>query len=58
VTGGNRQGSERGCVSRKAWIWTLAAIGLIAFLAWAWLDGGERPLEWIEEPVELPADAG
>lgn len=44
-------------MSRKAWIWTLAAIGLIAALAWAWIDGGERPLEWIEEPVELPGDA-
>ena len=45
-------------MSRKAWIWTLAAIGLTAFLAWAWLDGGERPLAWIEEPVELPGVAG
>lgn len=44
-------------MSRKAWIWTLAAIGLTALLAWAWIDGGERQLEWIEEPVQLPAGA-
>ena len=41
-------------MSRKRWIWTLAALALAALLAWAWYDGGERPLEWIEEPIALP----
>jgi hypothetical protein len=44
-------------VSRKAWIWTLAALGLAAILVFAWIDGGRRPLEWIEEPVPLPEGA-
>jgi len=41
-------------VGRRAWIWTLAALALAALLAWAWYDGGERPLRTIEEPIELP----
>jgi len=45
-------------VSRKAWIGTLAAIGLAALLAWAWIDGGERSIEPIEVPVTAPVDAG
>ncbi|HUQ14186.1 MAG TPA: hypothetical protein VM055_07930 [Novosphingobium sp.] len=45
-------------MSRKAWIGTLAAIGLAALLALAWIDGGERPLEPIEQPVTTPGDAG
>jgi hypothetical protein len=44
-------------VSRKTWIWTLAALALAAILAWAWIDGGRRQVEWIEEPIEVPADA-
>jgi hypothetical protein len=35
-------------VSRKRWIWMLAALALAALLAWAWFVGGERPLVWIE----------
>ena len=27
---------------------------LAAVLAWAWRDGGERPLTWHSVPVELP----
>jgi hypothetical protein len=36
---------------------TLAGIGLAALLIGAWIDGGRRPLEWIEEPANPPADA-
>jgi hypothetical protein len=45
-------------VSRKAWIWTLAALGLAALLVSAWIDGGYRSQEWIEEPVTAPAEPG
>lgn len=43
-------------MSRKAWIWTLAALALAAIIAWAWIDGGKRQIAWIEEPIEVPAD--
>jgi len=36
----------------------VAALALVAFLAWAWIDGGERPLEPIVEPVPLPEGVG
>ena len=32
----------------------MAAVAVIAVLAWAWIDGGKQPKRWIEEPVELP----
>ena len=38
----------------RKWIWIVAAVALAAVLAWAWIDGGEQPKRWIEEPVELP----
>ena len=41
-------------MGRKAWIWILAAVAVIAVLAWAWIDGGKQPQRMIEEPVELP----
>ena len=34
----------------------LAALVLAAIVAWAWIDGGLRQREWIEQPIELPAD--
>ena len=34
----------------------LAALVLIAIIAWAWIDGGRRQLAWIEQPIELPVD--
>lgn len=43
-------------MSRKIWIWMLAALALAALVAWAWIDGGLRQREWIEQPIELPAD--
>jgi hypothetical protein len=36
----------------------LVVAALVAVLAWAWYDGGERPVEWIEEPLPLPEDRG
>lgn len=37
---------------RKAGLILVAV--LLAMLVWAWWDGGERPLEPIVEPVQLP----
>jgi hypothetical protein len=45
-------------VGRKAWIWTLAGLGLALVLTLAWLDGGSKPLEWIEYPLTAPGAAG
>ncbi|MDP3677439.1 MAG: hypothetical protein Q8R44_20465 [Novosphingobium sp.] len=44
-------------MSRWTWIWTLALLALAALIAWAWIDGGRRQVAWIEEPIEVPADA-
>ena len=41
-------------MGRRTWIWIVAAVAVIAVLAWAWIDGGKQPKRWIEEPVELP----
>ena len=41
-------------MGRKGWIWIVVALVLAAVLAWAWIDGGERPIRPIEEPVPLP----
>ena len=35
----------------------LATLALAAIIAWAWVDGGRRQLAWIEQPIELPAEA-
>lgn len=32
----------------------LAALAVVALLAWAWHDGGKRPLRAISEPVSIP----
>ena len=32
----------------------IIALGLLALLVVAWIDGGEEPLHPIEQPVELP----
>ncbi len=40
-------------VGRKAVIVTLLAL-LAGLLAWAWIDGGVRPLRPISETVVLP----
>jgi hypothetical protein len=41
-------------VGRKVWIWILAAVALLALLAWAWIDGGREPARMIEQPIPLP----
>ena len=32
----------------------IGAVVIAALLAWAWIDGGQRPLRPIAEPVTLP----
>ena len=32
----------------------LAALAVVALLAWAWVDGGKLPLRAISEPVTIP----
>ena len=41
---------------RKSRNWLLPALAtaLAAVVAWAWIDGGERQLSTIEEPLPLP----
>lgn len=45
-------------MGRKAWIGIAVALALGALLVWAWIDGGERRVRWIEEPVALPEEVG
>ncbi len=39
---------------RKDWLLIGAAIALAGLLVFAWIDGGERPLSPIAQPVNLP----
>jgi hypothetical protein len=36
----------------------LVALAFVLLLAWAWYDGGERPVEWIEQPIPVPGEQG
>ncbi|WP_324827666.1 hypothetical protein [Qipengyuania zhejiangensis] len=35
----------------------IAALAIVAVLAWAWFDGGREPLHPIEQTIELPENA-
>lgn len=35
----------------------VAAVAAAALLAWAWVDGGRRPVDEIAEPVAIPESA-
>lgn len=40
---------------RKGWMFGGLGLALLAAtLLWAWLDGGERPLDRLEAPAMLP----
>jgi len=32
----------------------LVVVSVAAIIALAWINGGRRPVEWIEEPIALP----
>lgn len=42
---------------RKSVMMVAAALLLAAVLAWAWADGGERPLAPLSAPAMLPGGA-
>lgn len=43
-------------LDRRRVVW-MAGAALAALLVYAWIDGGERPIERITVPVELPEGA-
>jgi hypothetical protein len=50
-----KRGRQKQMVAmRRRWIGMVAAVVLLALLAFAWIDGGRRPLTSIAEPVALP----
>lgn len=42
---------------RKEWLMLGAGVALGVLLAWAWYDGGARPLRELSEPAVLPEPA-
>lgn len=40
-------------IGRNHWL-ALAGLAVLGLLAWAWIDGGERPLAPVSEEVVLP----
>ncbi len=42
---------------RKRLLVVLFGVLFLSLIVWAWIDGGERPLRDISEPLTLPGDA-
>ena len=42
---------------RKDWLLAGVFALVIAFLAYAWIDGGEEPVRRIVEPIPVPESA-
>lgn len=40
-------------IGKYHWL-ALAVLAVLGLLAWAWVDGGERPLSPVSEEVVLP----
>ena len=41
---------------RKRILVVLFGVLFLSLIIWAWIDGGERPLHEISEPVTLPGE--